>query len=374
MPNRRFLLLAAAVTLPALACGPVAATGGDEASIIATRVAGTLAALLTDTPEATVSPLPPPVATPLPARLWKAYISGGPTGWWLEDGTASEITLPVEPGQYYDYSAANRKILYASHFASSGAGPGNLAVSDLWMVDYPSGTPEALIPSDTVVEAMWAPNGVGLAYILATPATYELRYRSLAGDDRLLASNISPTWSVSPSGSLVAFTRETGYDVPGAPGLFVVSIAGGPETQVSDADRHGAGSIEDQPEWSYDDGHLALSNWGFAPGELVIAASDGSSSGPVVAEESLSVDPILGSAPTVAIWHPDGRHLVGFANYAETMGGPSPLVLYELDDTLHTITGGVVLANGYSLVGWNVPGESIFIVDESNQVVLIPLP
>ena len=373
MPNRRFMLVGAALTLAALACGPTTPTAGENASVVATRVAATLTALLTDTPEATATPVPPPVATPLPPRLWKSYVSGGPTGWWLEDGTASEVTLPVEPGQYYDYSAANGKILYASHFANSGAGPGSLAVSDLWMVDYPSGTPVALIPSDTVVEALWTPDGAGLVYILATPATYELRHRSLAGEDRLLASNVSPTWGVSPSGSLAAFTRETGYDVPGAPGLFVVSMAGGPETQISAADRHGAGGIEDRPEWSHDDGHVALSNWGFAPGELVIAASDGSFSGPVLAEESLSVDPILGSAPTAVIWHPDGRHLVGFANYAESMGGPSPLVLYELDDTLHTITGGAVLGQGYSLVGWNVPGESLYILDENNRVVLVTL-
>ena len=374
MVKRRLVLVTTALTLAVIACGPAGAFAPEDAVEVATRVAATLAALRTDTPEDSPSPIPPPAATPVPPRLWKSYSSGGDTGWWLDAGSATEVTLPVDPGQYYDFSAVNGKILYASHFANSGAGPGNLAVSDLWMVDYPSGTPEGLILSDTVVEALWTPDGAGVVYILATPTTYELRYRSLAADDRLLASNVAPTWSVSPSGNLAAFTRETGYDVPGAPGLFVVSLAGGPETQVSDLDRHGAGSIDDRPEWSFDEAELALPNWGFAPGQMVIAASDGSSSGQLAAAEGLSIDPIAAALPTTVIWHPDGRGLVGFANYAESMGGPSPLVLYELDESLHTITGGAVLAQGFSLVGWNVPGESLYILDENNQLVLVSLP
>jgi len=374
MVNRRWVLVAAALTLGVIACGPAGGSAPEDAVEVATRVAATLAALRTDTPEDSPSPIPPPIATPVAPRLWKSYSSGGATGWWLEAGSATEVTMPVEPGQYYDFSAANGKILYATHFANSGAGPGNLAVSDLWMIDYPSGTPVPLISSDTVVEALWTPDGAGAVYILATPTTYELRYRSLAGDDRLLASNVAPTWSVSPSGNLAAFTRETGYAVPGAPGLFVVSLAGGPEAQVSDVDRQGTGSIDDRPEWSFDDAQLALSNWGSAPGELVVAASDGSLSGPLVVEETLSINPMVGAGPTSVIWHPDGRHLVGFANYAESMGGPSPLVLYELDESLHTITGGAVLAQGFSLVGWNVPGESLYLVDENNQIALVSLP
>src|SRR3990172_8684745 len=205
MVDRRLVLVAAALTLGVIACGPTVASAPEDAVEVATRVAATLATLRTDTSEDSPSPIPPLVATPMPPRLWKSYSSGGASGWWLDAGSATEVTLPVEPGQYYDFSAVNGKILYATHFANSGAGPGNLAVSDLWMVDYPSGTPEALILSDTVVEALWTPDGAGVVYILATPTTYELRYRSLAADDRLLASNVAPTWRGSPSGHPAAF-------------------------------------------------------------------------------------------------------------------------------------------------------------------------
>jgi hypothetical protein len=210
-----------------LACALPSGDGGA----IQTSVSATLTSVVAAVPTDTATPEPTPTPAPLPARLWKSYSGGGATGWWLENGTATEVTLPVDPGQYYDYNPVNGKILYASHFATSGAGPGNLAVSDLWMVDYPTGTPTSLFATDTIVEAMWAPDGSGFLYIGATPTTYELHYRSLAGDDRLLASDVAPTWGVSRTGAYVAFTRETGYEVPGDPGLYVVPLAGGTETR-----------------------------------------------------------------------------------------------------------------------------------------------
>jgi len=359
-----------ASALAAVAC---AFPGGDGGAI-ETGVAATLTSVAAAAPTEPPTPAPTPTAAPLPARLWKSYSSGGDTGWWLENGTAIEVTLPVEPGQYYDYNSVNGKILYASHFATSGAGPGNLAVSDLWMVDYPSGTPLALIPNDTVVEALWAPDGSGFLYIGATPTTYELRYRSLAGEDRLLASSVAPTWGVSPSGSQVAFTRETGYEVPGAPGLFVVSTAGGPETMVSSAERHGTGSIEDRPTWSADETRLALPNYGYAPGTLVIAAADGSLDTTLGFTPELAADPVLGSYPQTVLWHPDGQQLVGVSNYAEGMGGPWALVLYQLDDDGHTVVSGARLGTGLSIIDWNVSGQSLFALDENGQVVLVSLP
>jgi len=371
MRVRSFHLSALALAGAILACGPAGVTPGPGDDI-ATSVAATLSAIA---PAPTETPAPEPVATPLPARLWKPLLSGGATGWWLDAGTATEIALPVDIGQYYDYSSANGKILYASHFANVGAGPGNLAVSDLWMIDYPAGAPSALIATDTVVEAMWAPDGAGFVYTLATPATYELRYRALTGEDRLLASNVSLTWNVSPLGTFVAFTRETGYEVPGTPGLFVVPLAGGPEVEVSTVDRRGTGGIEDRPTWSADEAYIALSAWGTAPGEMVVAAADGSFSSSLTVDQALSVNPILGSLPTVVQWHPDGQHLVGLANYSDSMGGPSPVVLYELDESRsHVVAAADLGADAYLLVDWNVPGESLFVQDEFGQVVLVHLP
>lgn len=364
------VLSTAVLALTILAC---AAPGGDAASI-QTSVAATLAAIAPTAPAETATPEPTPAPLPLPARLYKPYTSGGSTGWWLENGTVTEVTLPVEVGQFYDYNPVNHKILYASHFASTGAGPSNLAASDLWMVDYPSGTPSVVIPGDSVVEALWATDGSGVVYIGATPTTYELRYRSLAGDERVLASDVSPTWGVSPNGNLVAFTRETGYGLPGAPGLYVVPLAGGPEIMVSPTDRHGAGSIEDRPAWSFDDATIALPNYGFAPGRMAIAASDGSFSGELTISEPLAINAMFGAGPTTAIWHPDGTQLIGLSNYAESMGGPSPLVRYQLDPSLLVVTDAEVLGQGYNVIDWNIPGESFYALDENSLPILVTLP
>ena len=366
-----------APALPVLACGVAAlacALPSGEVGSIQTSVAATLTSVAAAVPTDTATPEPTPAPAPLPPRLWKSYSSGGGTGWWLENGTAVEVTLPVEPGQYHDYNSVNGKILYASHFAAIGAGPSNLAASDLWMVDYPSGTPTALISTDTVVEALWSPDGSGFVYIGATPATYELRFRSLAGEDRLLAVNVSPTWSVSPNGAAVSFTRETGYDLPGAPGLFVVSTAGGPETMVSSADRHGAGSIDDRPIWTIDGSLLAMPNYGFAPPTLVIAAADGSLDANLSYAPDVTDDPTVGSAPTAVLWHPDGQHLVAITNYSESMGGPSPVFLFELGADRHTVVSATPLGLGIGLVDWNVPGHSFFILDENANVALVNVP
>src|SRR3990172_9046762 len=244
------------------------------------RVPAALPSVAAAVPTDTATPEPTPTPAPLPPRLWKSYSGGGDTGWWLENGTAIQVTLPVEPGQYYDYNSVNGKILYASHFATTGAGPSNLAASDLWMVDYPSGTPTALIPTDTVVEALWSPDG----------------------------------------------------------------------------------------------SFLAMPNYGFAPPTLVIAAADGSLDANLSYAPDVTDDPTVGSAPTAVLWHPDGQHLVAITNYSESMGGPSPVFLFELGADRHTVVSATPLGLGIGLVDWNVPGHSFFILDENANVALVNVP
>jgi hypothetical protein len=247
-----------ALAAAALACD----VPGFGSGAVQTSVAATLTSVALTASAETPTPAATPTLPPLPPRLWKAPGTGGTDAWWLEHGKASQVVLLFEPGEYYDFNPVNSKVLYASHFTFSGAGPGNLAVSDLWMADYPSGSEAMLIETDSVVEALWAPDGSGFFYIGATPETYELRFRALSGEDRLLARDVAPTWNVSPPGNYVAFTRETGYNLPGAPGLFIIPSEGGssggfvlrpPEPSVDDWDLVRRRSPPGQP------------NYGFAP-------------------------------------------------------------------------------------------------------------
>jgi len=286
------------------------------------------------------------------------------------------VSLPINIGQFYDYAPSTARILYASHFANLGAGPANLAVSDLWMADYPSGAAQAIIVTESVVEAFWSPDGQALAYILATPTRYELHWRTLAGDDRILATDLAPTWSISPAGDWIAFTRETGYESVGPPGLYVVPVAGGPEIKLSDADRHGSGSISDRPDWSLDGTHVALSYSDPDAGRmgLIIAAADGSASADVIFAPGVALDIVTGGMPPSVVWHPDGRHLVGPGGLFYGMGGPQDVVLFELDPTLATIVSGTAFGKAGFVVDWSTPGSSVWILDELGNIVTLPLP
>ncbi|HSB91059.1 MAG TPA: hypothetical protein VLD63_13660 [Anaerolineales bacterium] len=371
-------VLAAAIALVAvnLACGgslPAVDTGGTA---IAISVASTLTAAA---PTATAAPptaTPVPTVSPLPPRLWMSYTGGGSDAWWLSLPSASQVTLPFNIGQFYDFAPSTSRILYASHFASKGEGPANLAVSDLWMVDYPSGAPQAIVPTDTVVEALWSPDGQALGYILASPSGYELHWRTLAGEDRTLAADLAPTWSISPNGDLIAFTRETGYESVGPAGLYVVPVAGGPEVQLSSVDRHGAGSIDDRPDWSLDGTHVALSYSDPANGRLglVIAAVDGSATSDVTFAVSVPEDIANGGMPPKVLWHPDNRHLVGLGGNYYGMGGPQDVVLFELDPSLTTITNGTAFGTSGIVVDWAVPGVSVWVFNDTNNVVALSLP
>ena len=113
--------------------------------------------------------------------------------------------------------------------------------------------------------------------MLATDSTYELRWRGPNGEDTLLASDVAFTFSISPNGDKVAFTRESNYDLPGQPGLYVVDVASGEEQMLSDVDRAGSGSIEDKPAWSPSGQHVLLPTYGTTGGPgLLRSALDGS--------------------------------------------------------------------------------------------------
>jgi Tol biopolymer transport system component len=159
-------------------------------------------------------------------------------------------------------------------------------------LDLVSGESQTIIDEDLVAQGRWLPNGEDLAYILATPTTYELRLRRTSGEDLLLASDVSFAWSVSPSGKTIAFSRESGYETPGEPGLYVVDLETGEERQLSDIDKAGAGSLDDRPIWSPDNQFVFFSTWGTAPEaggkRLVAAAVDGSDSHDIEISTELS--------------------------------------------------------------------------------------
>jgi hypothetical protein len=66
--------------------------------------------------------------------------------------------------------------------------------------------------------------------------------------------------------------------------------------------------------------------------------------------------------------------LVAITNYADAMGGPSPIFLYELAPDGRTVVAATPLGSGISLIDWDVPGVSFFILNENGEVTLVNIP
>jgi dipeptidyl aminopeptidase/acylaminoacyl peptidase len=237
-----------------------------------------------------------------------------------------------------------------------------------------SGETEPLFEEEVLVEAEWAPDGEQFAYVLATDETYELRWRTPNGEDKLLASDVAFTFSISPNGDQVAFTRESNYEVDGQPGFYVVDVATGTETMLTDVDRAGTGSLEDKPVWSPSGEHVLLPTYGMSENaDMLRAAADGSDTVPLQFDPSLSGKAGYEMTPFSAMWVEDTK-VIGTAllhGPDSPMGGEPTVLLYELNKTLDTVVAGRILAEGV-LIGWDVPGTSVW-VQVGSEMQSIPL-
>jgi hypothetical protein len=230
---------------------------------------------------------PTPFATLAPATSLTYAIGtyfDGARGWVLRglvpaNGGWAAADLPLPAGiqaTTIDYDPQSNRGLTWEFTPGVGSGPANLASGPLVAADFTAGTAETLLP-EHVVAARWAPGGQGYAYLLATDTTYELHARDAAGNDRLLAADIPREFSFNPAGTAIAFTRESNYNLPSPPGLYVVDLAGGAERQLSDADRMGTGGIGPAwaPIWSPGGESILLRAYADASERLVWAEAGG---------------------------------------------------------------------------------------------------
>jgi hypothetical protein len=307
--------------------------------------------------------------------IWSCYSCFGNQVWNFENGQASRIELPVEINTFYGYSPATGKILYSSPLPALGTGPAQISVGDLWMLDVASGQAEPIFSEQTIVEAELASDGEHLAYILATETTYELRWRGPDGADKVLATDVAFTFSISPNGDKVAFSRESAYGLPGQPGFYVVDVETAQEVLVSDVDRAGAGSIDDKPVWSPSGQHLLLPTYGTTGGPgLIRAAADGSGSVALGFDPALAGEEWYQAEPFNPMWISETQiiALASVAGANAQLGGDSQVMLYQLNESLDTIIDGEKLGEGI-VIGWDVPGTSLW-VQTGADMHSVPLP
>jgi hypothetical protein len=347
--------------------------------VTATSSACTASRGATVTPTDTAVTLPtqaptdtqPPEIVSTELVVCSSYLCSMPAIWNVGPNGPEALSLSISPGLSYDATAATGRLLYSTKYPDHGAGPGNVSAGDLWWLDVRTSQIRPLIPDEVVVEAAWAPNGQNFAYVRATPETYELHWYTAFGEDKLLAKDVAFTFSVSPAGNQVAFTRESGYNVGGTPGLYVVDIATGEERQISSVDRAGMGSTFDLPIWSPDGKHILLPVIGQGSSWL-IAATDGTGSTPLNISPEVSAA-FPGYDPFFVLWHPDGVHLVG-SIFSGMGGGPTKILLYGLNPTLDTITSATVLKDDDSIaVSWDKPGASLWIRSPDGLLENLPV-
>ena len=340
----------------------------------------------TQTPLASVVPTPIPETIPIETALPSAtpeqalLISDTIACpeltciWKLDQEPPELVSFEDKVETVYDYSPGTQRLLHG-RFTARGGGPGNIAVTDLQFLDLISGAGRQIIADENIGEAVWAPNGHNLAYAKATSTTYELHWLTEFGEDRMLASNVAFTFSVSPAGDRVAFTRESNYNVSGQPGLYIVDIGSGEEWSISEADRAGMGSISDRPIWSPDGSQILLPVTGESiPFRFLRAAVDGSSEAYLAISPSVAQDMGRSSLGTNLFWHPDNRHLIGQVFPDLFSSEPRRVFSFELDPSLEQmVSAGLIYEGEGELLGWAEPGVSIWIRRQVNDLILVPL-
>ncbi|MGH2536059.1 MAG: hypothetical protein ACRDHL_01555 [Candidatus Promineifilaceae bacterium] len=385
----------------ALPASPTAAPTGPPTKAAEATASPTAAASPTLAPSPTAGP-PAPFPTPNYFRavfepffgeegqVFVRGITAEGDGWKL-DMQPIPISGAVWGG---DYHLATNRFLYWDYSNTTGSGPANLSAGPLHLVDFAAGTDETLIDGP-VVRAGWAPDGLAFAYILATPESYELHYRDPAGADRALAADVPHTFSISPNGARIAFTRESNYELETAPGVYVVEIATGAESQVSQVDRAGFGGVSAGwlPIWAPEGGSFILRAFGQPPQVFVYAAADGSWSHAIQQEALLAAfEAQVGGPPAGGaseVWCLSDELALYATNQLVTTVGPcstegpgfgpaSHLAVFELDPASGQIAASRSLAmerteeQGIQLAGWNAPGESVFAV-LADQVLVLAL-
>lgn len=372
--RRRLFLIPILLAIPALACRLALPFGPDDGGARLTSPVPT-AAHTNSEPSQQLSPSPT-IEPSLPIR-WTCFMCGGDTIWELSEQGANRIELPASLGQYYDYSAAGERILYASHFADRGSGPANIAVSDLWLLDLAGGQARPLVVADVVAEALWFPDGERLAYIEALPETYQLVLMDADGAKTVLAEDVAFTWSISPDGEWVAFSRESRYALDVEPGLYSVNVHSGEEHRLSTLDRAGSGSIDDRPHWSLDSEWVLFSVSAGGTSAMDLARADGTEQATLGFDDSLADQLWYGQPVSSALWLPGATSFLGQARVSggNEMGGSDKLVLYDLNLDRTSIIRAREIGEANGLIGWDEPGRSAWIMPpEGDRPVLYRLP
>ena len=315
---------------------------------------------------------------------WCLLYNGVVTNTIITDLPANARTFP----DLYDYSPATNQVLLGLSDWEK-AGPGDFAASDLWLGSNPEDLDlQPLIYESVVVTAQFSPDGGKIAYLAGTEETLELHLLDLAADsDRVVAVDVTPSFVFSPDGLQIAFLRDSEWISAGdAFGLYIVSLETGDESMVL-MDMTDVYEFTSPLYWS-PDGQVILvkvriinenvNMWKY----MVYNLADGTSREVVFDPTTVNlyssemtdldfVSPLL--------WAEDGSYfLASVVTGFMTPDMTTWVLKYNLNPALEWIISIDVVAEHAELVGWDLPGSSVWLKPtEKNEVgwpFSVPLP
>ena len=295
----------------------------------------------------------------------------------LENGQLTVEPSPVDYGILWDYSPLSGKLAYSSEFFHPSVS-NNLAVSDLWVYDYQSGTEQKWL-DDNVLRAAWAPDGEHITAAVYNPDTEQTDLVLLSGPDQLelLAECASTVFSWSPDGNILAYINallwlNLGVD-ESCLGTYLVTfpdgISGGEweKSRVSDFKglEFGGSHEGDRPLWALDQNALL-----YPDSPFWVVPLDGSPA--FVPQTPDNEEPMNLPRPFGSLWAPHLNQLVGNVESGPG-GGFGGVWVYQLSDDLSQIESYYRIGDApqgdnsfINLVDWWQPGESLLVLGGDN--------
>jgi hypothetical protein len=266
---------------------------------------------------------------------------------------------------------------YSSEFFHSSVS-NNLAVSDLWVYDYQTGTAQKWL-DDNVTRAVWAPDGEHVTAAVYNPESEEIDLVLVSGPDQveLIAECASNDFSWSPAGDMLTYVNAISELNLGVQetclGTYLVtfpnSISGAERdvSRVSDfgtQKKYGGHHVLDQPLWALEQNALIYPD---AP--FWVVPLDGSPA--FIPQTPAGEEPMNLPRPFGSLWSSQLNQLVG--NVDSGPAGFGGVWVYQLSEDLRQIESyfriGDVPQGDNSfiyLVDWWQPGESILVLDGDN--------
>lgn len=296
----------------------------------------------------------------------------------LKDGQLNVEPSPVNYGIWWDYSPQSGGLAYSSEFFHTSIS-NNLAVSDLWVYDYQTGTDEKWI-DDNVTRAAWAPDGEHLTAAVYNPESEQINLVLVSGPDEVevISDCASELFSWSPTGDMLAYVNAIDWlnlDVDETClGTYLVSFPNGISGEGRDISRVSdfgtqdlsAYQVLDQPLWALEQNALV-----YPDSPFWIVPLDGSAA--FIPETPGDQEPMNLPRPYGNLWSPQLNQLVGNVESGPTgFGGVGfgGVWVYQLSNDLRKIEDYYRIGdtpqeeNSFvELIDWWLPGESILILD-----------